>query len=88
MSLVSDSESLSGPSPVASVYIALLLSIIDHPTGFEKYHLAPSHHLEKVKNTHPSLYYRHKILSAYNLGICLEISIIANRKSRISSHQK
>lgn len=69
MSLVSDSESLSGPSPVASVYIALLLSIIDHPTGFEKYHLAPSHHLEKVKNTHPSLYYRHKILSAYNLAV-------------------
>ena len=69
MSLVSDSESLSAPSPVASVYIALLHSIIDHPTGFEKYHLAPSHHLKEVKNTHPSLYYRHKILSAYNLAI-------------------
>jgi len=47
MSLVSDSESLSAPSPAASVYIALLHSIIDHPTGFEKYYLAPSHHLKK-----------------------------------------
>lgn len=69
MTLVADSRVLSDSSPFASVYIALLQSLVDHPTGFEEYKLAPAHHLQEVKNSQPSLYYRHKILSAYNLAI-------------------
>jgi len=67
--LVSDSDTLSEQSSLASVYIALLQSMVDHPTGFEEYKLAPKDHLKDIKRSHPALYFRHNILSAYNLAI-------------------
>ncbi|AFT76313.1 hypothetical protein [Alteromonas macleodii] len=67
--LVSDSDVLSEQSSLASVYITLLQSMLDHPTGFEEYKLAPKDHLKDIKRSHPALYFRHNILSAYNLAI-------------------
>ena len=67
--LLDKSSVLSDSSPVASVYIALLDSLVDHPTGFETYLTASPEVLAQVKLTHPSLFYRHQILEAYNLGL-------------------
>ncbi len=67
--LIEKSSVLSDSSPVASIYIALLDSLIDHPTGFEMYSTVSQEISAKVKSTHPSLFYRHQILEAYNLGI-------------------
>ncbi|MFZ8199527.1 GGDEF domain-containing protein [Alteromonas portus] len=69
MALVSDSDVLSESSSLASVYIALLQSTVNHPTGFEEYKLAPKDHVQDVKRSHPSLYFRHNILLAYNFAI-------------------
>lgn len=67
--LIDRSPVLSDSSPVASIYIALLDSLFDHPTGFEVYLTVSPDVSAQIKATHPSLYYRHQILEAYNLGI-------------------
>lgn len=67
--LLENSPVLSDSSPVASIYIALLDSLVDHPTGFETYLTASPEESAQVKLTHPSLFYRHQILDAYNFGI-------------------
>lgn len=69
LELLIASSPLKDSTAVASVYHALLDSLVDHPTGFEKYHTSPSSTLIKLKKSHPALFYRHQILEAYNLGI-------------------
>ncbi|MEC9480909.1 MAG: GGDEF domain-containing protein, partial [Pseudomonadota bacterium] len=51
MTLVSDSDVLSEQSSLASVYIALLQSMVDHPTGLEEYKLAPNDHLKDIERS-------------------------------------
>jgi hypothetical protein len=67
--LLSESAALSDKSALAEIYTAFLHSLVEHPTGFEPYTLASNEALQEVKLTHPHLYYRHRILVAYNQGI-------------------
>ncbi len=67
--LLQKSPVLSDSSPVASVYVALLDSLVDHPTGFETFLTVPHEEATQVKLTHPTLFYKYQILEAYNLGI-------------------
>ncbi len=69
LELLIESSPLAESAPVASVYHALLDSLVDHPTGFEKYRTVSPSKLIKLSDSHPALFYRHQILDAYNLGI-------------------
>lgn len=68
-SFLEQSSVLTESNPKAQIYVALLYSMVEHPTEFERYITVPGDVAEQVKLSHPSLFYRHKILEAYNLGI-------------------